>query len=56
MFKYGVLIEEDISDDTLIWQLFIDGSLCATESGVYLIIKTVNNLNVEYALRFQFKL
>ena len=49
------MLKEGFSSDKDIWNLFVDGSSCESGSGAGLILSSPDGTNIEYALRFNFK-
>ncbi|GAV83709.1 RVT_3 domain-containing protein [Cephalotus follicularis] len=48
-------MEKDFSEKKGLWKLLVDGSSCASESGVGLVLNSPDGWTLEYAQRFGFK-
>ena len=55
IFHRGTLSDQEFDNEIPVWNLYVDGSSCTTSSRTGIILNSPDEIDVEYALRFQFK-
>ena len=55
IFHRGTLSDKKFEDELPTWRLYVDGSSCTTGRGAGIVLNIPDEIDKEYALRFQFK-
>ena len=55
IFHRGTLTDQKFEDELPIWRMYVDGSSCTAGCVAGIVLSTPDEVDIEYALRFQFK-
>ena len=52
IFHQGILSDQGFDDNIPIWNLYVDGSSCATGCRAGIILNSLDGIDIEFALSF----